>query len=43
MEHNDISVNEILRHLMHDYLNQMHLIQMNLDMGRTEEAKQLNS
>lgn len=36
-----ISINEVLRHSMHDFLNNMHLIQMNLDMGRPEEAKQL--
>ncbi|WP_313891727.1 Spo0B domain-containing protein [Psychrobacillus sp.] len=36
-----LSVNEVLRHSMHDYLNNMHLIQMNLDLGRQEEAKKL--
>ena len=28
-----LSVNEILRHLMHDFLNNMHLIQMNIRYG----------
>ena len=41
MDHNEITVNEILRHLMHDFLNQMHLIQMNIDMGKPDEAKKL--
>ncbi len=41
MNPKNISINEVLRHSMHDYLNNMHLIQMNLDMGRQEEAKQL--
>ncbi|WP_342598496.1 Spo0B domain-containing protein [Psychrobacillus sp. FSL H8-0483] len=41
MSHKPITINEILRHSMHDFLNQMHLIQMNLDMGRQEEAKNL--
>lgn len=41
MDHNEITLNEILRHTMHDYLNNMHLLQMNLDMGKTEEAKAL--
>ena len=41
MEQKEITLNEILRHSMHDFLNNMHLIQMNLDMGRQEEAKNL--
>ena len=43
MDHNEITLNEILRHSMHDFLNQMHLIQMNIDMGKPEEAKELDS
>ncbi|WP_391116173.1 Spo0B domain-containing protein [Psychrobacillus sp. L3] len=41
MEPKQISINEVLRHTMHDFLNNLHLIQMNLDMGRHEEAKTL--
>ena len=41
MNPKNISINEVLRHSMHDFLNHMHLIQMNLDIGRPEEAKQL--
>ena len=41
MDRNEITLNEILRHTMHDYLNNMHLLQMNLDMGKPEEAKAL--
>ncbi|MER2262258.1 MAG: Spo0B domain-containing protein [Psychrobacillus sp.] len=41
MNPKNITINEVLRHSMHDFLNNMHLIQMNLDMGRPEEAKQL--
>lgn len=41
MNPKNITINEILRHSMHDYLNNLHLIQMNLDMGKYEEAKKL--
>ncbi|TQR19208.1 Spo0B domain-containing protein [Psychrobacillus vulpis] len=41
MKPKKITANEILRHSMHDFLNNMHLIQMNLDMGRLDEAKNL--
>lgn len=41
MNPKNITINEVIRHSMHDFLNNMHLIQMNLDMGRPEEAKQL--
>ncbi|QFF99552.1 hypothetical protein PB01_12325 [Psychrobacillus glaciei] len=41
MEPKQISINEVLRHTMHDFLNNLHLIQMNIDMGRHEEAKNL--
>lgn len=34
-----LSVNEILRYANHDFLNHLHLIGMNLDLGRVEEAK----
>ena len=41
MDPKEITINEVLRHSMHDYLNNLHLIQMNLDMGKHEEAKDL--
>lgn len=41
MNHNEITLNEVLRHTMHDYLNNMHLLQMNLDMGKSEEVRAL--
>lgn len=41
MDSKQISVNEVLRHKMHDFLNNLHLIQMNIDMDRLEEAKNL--
>ncbi|WP_053588771.1 Spo0B domain-containing protein [Bacillus sp. FJAT-22090] len=41
MESKQKTINEVLRHTMHDYLNNLHLIQMNLDMGRYDEAKNL--
>ena len=36
-----ITINKVLRHSMHDFLNNMHLIQLNIDMGKQEEAKSL--
>lgn len=41
MNHKEITLNEVLRHTMHDFLNNMHLLQMNLDMGKPEEVKAL--
>lgn len=41
MNHNEITLNEVLRHTMHDFLNNMHLLQMNLDMGKPEEVRAL--
>ncbi|MFJ8063127.1 Spo0B domain-containing protein [Psychrobacillus sp. NPDC096426] len=43
MADKEITINKVLRHSMHDFLNSLHLIQMNLDMGRIEEAKKLIS
>lgn len=43
MDDKEITINNVLRHSMHDFLNSLHLIQMNLDMGRIEEAKKLIS
>ena len=34
-----LTVSEALRYANHDYLNQLHLIQMNLDLGRVDDAK----
>ncbi|MBD8026821.1 Spo0B domain-containing protein [Ureibacillus sp. Re31] len=36
-----LSVNEVLRFANHDYMNQLQLIKMNLDLGRVEEAKKI--
>ena len=36
-----LTIREVLRYANHDFLNQLHLIQMNLDLGRVEEAKAL--
>lgn len=36
-----LTVSEALRYANHDYLNQLHLIQMNLDLGRVEDAKKV--
>ena len=33
MDHNEITLNEILRHSMHDFLNNMHLIANELRYG----------
>lgn len=41
MDHNEITLNEVLRHTMHDFLNNMHILQMNIDMGKPEEARVL--
>lgn len=38
-----LSVNEVLRFANHDYMNQLQLIKMNLDLGRVEESKKLLS
>ncbi len=36
-----LTVKDVLRFANHDFLNQLHLIKMNLDLGRVEEAKEL--
>jgi stage 0 sporulation protein B (sporulation initiation phosphotransferase) len=36
-----LSINEVLRFANHDYMNQIQLIKMNLDLGRVEEAKNI--
>lgn len=41
MKTQTLSINEVLRFANHDYLNQLQLIKMNLDLGREEEAKKV--
>lgn len=36
-----LTVNEVLRYANHDFLNYIHLIQMNLDLERVDEAKKV--
>ena len=36
-----LTIREVLRYANHDFLNHLHLIKMNLDLGRVEEAKEL--
>lgn len=36
-----LTVKDVLRFANHDFLNHLHLIKMNLDLGRIEEAKEL--
>lgn len=38
-----LSIQEVLRYATHDFLNQLNLIQMNLDLQRIDEAKQIIS
>ena len=39
MSNSTLTVREVLRYSNHDLLNHLHLIQMNLDLDRIEEAK----
>lgn len=39
MNEKTLTVNEALRFANHDFLNQLQLIKMNLDLGRTDSAK----
>lgn len=41
MKTSTLSVNDVLRFANHDYMNQIQLLKMNLDLGRIEEAKSL--
>ena len=41
MTDSKLTVTEALRYANHDFLNHLHLIKMNLDLGRIEEAKTL--
>ncbi|MEO4052130.1 Spo0B domain-containing protein [Solibacillus sp. CAU 1738] len=36
-----LTINEVLRFANHDFLNHLHLIQMNLDLDQVEEAKEI--
>ena len=42
MMEQSLTVREVLRYANHDFLNHLHLIKMNLDLGRIEEAKEAN-
>ncbi|MBO2534826.1 Spo0B domain-containing protein [Rummeliibacillus suwonensis] len=39
MNGNTLTINEALRFANHDFLNQLQLIKINLDLGRTDSAK----
>ncbi|MEK4230140.1 Spo0B domain-containing protein [Solibacillus sp. FSL H8-0538] len=39
MTERPLTISEVLRFANHDFLNQLHLIQMNLDLQRIDEAK----
>ena len=39
MTEQPLTISEVLRFANHDFLNHLHLIQMNLDLNRIEEAK----
>lgn len=36
-----LSISEVLRFANHDFMNQLQLIKMNLDLGRVEESKKI--
>ncbi len=40
MNEKTLTINEVLRFANHDFLNQLQLIKMNLDLGKTEAAKE---
>ena len=41
LEKTTLTLLEVLRHSNHDLLNHLHLIQMNLDLNRVDEAKRI--
>ena len=41
MNNQSLTISEVLRFANHDYVNQLQLIRMNLDLGRIEESKNL--
>lgn len=41
MMEQSLTIREVLRYANHDFLNHLHVIKMNLDLGRIEEAKAL--
>ncbi|MGX9135404.1 Spo0B domain-containing protein [Rummeliibacillus sp. JY-2-4R] len=40
MKEKTLTINEVLRFANHDFLNQLQLIKLNLDLGKTEAAKE---
>lgn len=43
MNNQSLTISEVLRFANHDYVNQLQLIRMNLDLGRIEESKKTYS
>ncbi|MGE7091033.1 Spo0B domain-containing protein [Lysinibacillus sp. NPDC048646] len=41
MNSQSLTISEVLRFANHDYVNQLQLIRMNLDLGRIDESKKL--
>jgi len=41
MNNQSLTISEVLRFANHDYVNQLQLIRMNLDLGRIDESKEL--
>ncbi|MGE8000465.1 Spo0B domain-containing protein [Lysinibacillus sp. NPDC093190] len=41
MNNQSLTISEVLRFANHDYVNQLQLIRMNLDLGRIDESKKL--
>ena len=41
MNNQSLTISEVLRFANHDYVNQLQLIRMNLDLGRIDESKNL--
>ncbi|GLC88442.1 Spo0B domain-containing protein [Lysinibacillus piscis] len=41
MNNQSLAISEVLRFANHDYVNQLQLIRMNLDLGRVEHSKEL--
>ncbi|KOY81065.1 Spo0B domain-containing protein [Lysinibacillus sp. FSL H8-0500] len=41
MDNQSLTISEVLRFANHDYVNQLQLIRMNLDLGKIDESKKL--
>ncbi|UZM98521.1 Spo0B domain-containing protein [Lysinibacillus sp. MHQ-1] len=41
MNNQSLTISEVLRFANHDFVNQLQLIRMNLDLGRVDESKEL--